>query len=67
MQRYFTDYAHTQRDLSPNTIASYRDLAEAERRFAMGGLKDDDGVNRDRSNIGRDRVENAPNGQTRHP
>ena len=25
LQRYFTDYAHTQRDLSPNTIASYRD------------------------------------------
>ncbi|CAM3850586.1 DUF2795 domain-containing protein [Corallococcus sp. ZKHCc1 1396] len=44
-----------------------RDLAEAERRFAMGGLKDDDGVNRDRSNIGRDRVEGAPEGQTRHP
>lgn len=25
LQRYFTDYAHTQRDLSPHTIASYRD------------------------------------------
>jgi integrase/recombinase XerD len=25
LQRYFTDYAHTLRDLSPNTIASYRD------------------------------------------
>jgi site-specific recombinase XerD len=25
LQRYFTDYAHAQRDLSPNTIASYRD------------------------------------------
>jgi len=25
LQRYFTHYAHTQRDLSPNTIASYRD------------------------------------------
>ena len=24
LQRYFTDYAHAQRDLSPNTIASYR-------------------------------------------
>lgn len=25
LQRYFTDYAHTQRDLSGNTIAAYRD------------------------------------------
>ena len=25
LQRYFTDYAHTQRDLSPNTISAYRD------------------------------------------
>ena len=25
LQHYFTDYAHIQRDLSPNTIASYRD------------------------------------------
>ena len=25
LQRYFTDYAHAQRDLSPNTIAAYRD------------------------------------------
>lgn len=44
-----------------------RDLAEAARRFARGGLRDDDGVNRDRRNIGRDLVENAPDGQTRHP
>ncbi|RYZ36766.1 MAG: DUF2795 domain-containing protein [Myxococcaceae bacterium] len=44
-----------------------RDLAEAERRFGMNGLKDDDGVDRDRRNIGRDRVEGAPEGQTRHP
>lgn len=25
LQSYFTDYAHAQRDLSPNTIATYRD------------------------------------------
>ncbi|GHG93492.1 DUF2795 domain-containing protein [Comamonas sp. JC664] len=47
--------------------AVMRDLAEAARRSALGGLKDDDGVNRDRRNIGRDLVENAPDGQTRHP
>jgi hypothetical protein len=44
-----------------------RDLAEAARRFGMGGLKDDDDAPRDRRNIGRDAVENAPNGLTRHP
>ncbi|MBJ6765352.1 DUF2795 domain-containing protein [Corallococcus sp. M34] len=44
-----------------------RDLAEAARRFASGGLRDDDGVNRDRRNIGRDAVEHAPEGHTRHP
>lgn len=44
-----------------------RDLAEAARRFASGGLPDDDGVVRDRRNIGRDMVENAPPGHTRHP
>ena len=44
-----------------------RDLAEAARRFASGGLRDDDGANRDRRNIGRDAVENAPPGHTRHP
>ncbi|XXF79832.1 DUF2795 domain-containing protein [Myxococcaceae bacterium GXIMD 01537] len=44
-----------------------RDLAEAARRFANGGLRDDDGVARDRRNIGRDAVENAPPGHTRHP
>ncbi|WP_342380181.1 DUF2795 domain-containing protein [Myxococcus stipitatus] len=44
-----------------------RDLAEAARRFARGGLQDDDGVRRDRRNIGRDLVENAPEGSTRHP
>ena len=31
-----------------------RDFAEAARRMAMGGLKDDDGVDRDRRNLGRD-------------
>jgi len=44
-----------------------RDLAEAARRFASGGHSDDDGVVRDRRNIGRDMVENAPPGHTRHP
>jgi hypothetical protein len=44
-----------------------RDLSEAARRFASGGLRDDDGVDRDRRNIGRDLVENAPEGHTRHP
>lgn len=44
-----------------------RDLAEASRRFAMGGLKDDDGVNRDRRNIGRDLVESAPDNSSQHP
>jgi hypothetical protein len=44
-----------------------RDLAEAARRFASGGLRDDDGVDRDRRNIGRDLVENAPPGHSRHP
>jgi hypothetical protein len=44
-----------------------RDLAEAARRFASGGLSDDDGVDRDRRNIGRDLVENAPEGNSRHP
>ena len=43
-----------------------RDLAEAARRFANGGLKDDDGVNRDRRNIGRDLVEQSAPG-TGHP
>jgi hypothetical protein len=44
-----------------------RDLAEAARRFANGGLRDDDGVDRDRRNIGRDLVEHAPAGHSRHP
>lgn len=44
-----------------------RDLAEAARRFGMGNrLADDEGV-RDRRNIGRDAVENAPPGKVRHP
>ncbi len=43
-----------------------RDFAEAARRFAMGNLPDEsDG--RDRRNIGRDAVENAPPGKVRHP
>ena len=44
-----------------------RDFAEAARRFAMGNLADDDGATRDRRNIGRDAVENAPPGKVRHP
>ena len=44
-----------------------RDLAEGARRFASRGVRDDDGVVRDRRNIGRDMVENAPPGHTRHP
>lgn len=44
-----------------------RDLAEAARRFGMPWLKDDDGVDRDRRNIGRDLVEGATDGRTRHP
>jgi hypothetical protein len=47
--------------------AVMRDLAEAARRFAMGGRTADDNVDRDRRNIGRDLVENAPEGHTRHP
>ncbi|WNZ64060.1 hypothetical protein QEG98_10465 [Myxococcus sp. MxC21-1] len=48
--------------------AVQRDLSEASRRSALGGSRDDDdGVNRDRRNIGRDAVEDAPDGQTRHP
>lgn len=45
-----------------------RDLAEAARRFAIGGLGDEeDDALRDRRNIGRDLVEGAPEGMTRHP
>jgi len=46
-----------------------RDLAEAARRFAMGTSRDEDEGEalRDRRNIGRDMVEGAPEGMTRHP
>lgn len=44
-----------------------RDFAEAARRMAMGGLSDDDGVDRDRRNIGRDAVEGAPAPRVKHP
>jgi len=44
-----------------------RDFAEAARRMARGPGDDDDGVNRDRRNLGRDLVEGAPPGHTRHP
>jgi hypothetical protein len=48
--------------------AVMRDLAEATRRFGMGnqpGLDDD--ANRERRNLGKDAVENAPEPLTRHP
>jgi integrase/recombinase XerD len=35
LQRYFTDYAHTQRDLSPNTISGYRDTWRLLIKHAM--------------------------------
>ena len=46
-----------------------RDLAEAARRFAMGNSRDEDEGEalRDRRNIGRDMVEGAPDGMTKHP
>jgi hypothetical protein len=45
-----------------------RDLAEAARRFAMGGTDvQEDNADRDRSNIGRDMVENAPKSKSKHP
>ena len=44
-----------------------RDLAEAGRRFGMGNIAPSDEQGRDRRNIGRDAVENAPHGHTRHP
>jgi hypothetical protein len=46
-----------------------RDFAEAARRFAMGNphSDDDDEAIRDRRNLGRDAVEGAPGGMTRHP
>lgn len=44
-----------------------RDFAEAARRFGMGNQQAPDGVARDRRNIGRDLVEGAGDGQTRHP
>jgi hypothetical protein len=48
--------------------AVMRDLAEAARRFAIGNVGyEGDGVRRDRRNIGKDLVEEAPEGHTRHP
>ncbi len=44
-----------------------RDFAEAARRFANGNRTADDDRTRDRRNIGRDAVENAPPGKVRHP
>ncbi|MFZ5470819.1 MAG: DUF2795 domain-containing protein [Myxococcota bacterium] len=48
-------------------VEVFRDLAEAARRFAMGNIPDDDLAIRDRRNIGRDAVEEAPPPHTRHP
>ena len=48
--------------------AVLRDLAEAARRYGMGNQKAlDDDANRERRNIGKDAVENAPEPLTRHP
>jgi uncharacterized protein DUF2795 len=47
--------------------AVMRDLSEASRRFAMGRSQEEDDAMRDRRNIGRDMVEGAPEGMTRHP
>jgi hypothetical protein len=44
-----------------------RDIAEAARRMVMGNSRVDDDAERDRRNIGRDMVEGAPDGMTRHP
>ncbi|MDQ3265088.1 MAG: DUF2795 domain-containing protein [Myxococcota bacterium] len=45
-----------------------RDFAEAARRMAMHNSQEDDqAVRRDRRNLGRDLVEGAPDGMTRHP
>lgn len=56
------------REQYASPLDAMRDLAEAARRFGMGNQRaDEDGVNRDRRNIGRDAVENAPRGLTRHP
>jgi hypothetical protein len=44
-----------------------RDFAEAARRFATGNTSLADDERRDRRNIGRDVVEKAPQGRTRHP
>lgn len=49
-------------------LEAQRDLSEASRRFATGNHSfDDRGVHRDRRNLGRDAVEGAPAGHTRHP
>lgn len=48
-------------------IQAMRDLAEAARRFATGNLPADDDAVRDRRNLGRNAVEDAPDGMTRHP
>lgn len=44
-----------------------RDFAEAARRFGMWNVPQEDEAIRDRRNIGRDAVEGAPEGKTRHP
>lgn len=45
-----------------------RDLGEASRRFGMSNFAaDEDGAIRDRRDIGKEAVEGAPEGMTRHP
>lgn len=45
-----------------------RDLSEAARRFGMSNFAaDEDGATRDRRDIGKEAVEGAPEGMTRHP
>jgi hypothetical protein len=48
--------------------AVWRDLGEASRRFGTGNFAlEDEGVRRDRSDIGKETVERGPPGAVRHP
>jgi hypothetical protein len=55
------------RDNYESKDEALRDLAEAARRFGMGNQRAEDGAIRDRRNIGRPAVEEAPPGFVRHP
>jgi len=46
---------------------AFRDFAEAARRMARGPGADEEGTSRDRRNLGKDLVEGALPGHTRHP